>query len=253
MKRFLILFFTVLISFINTNEIFKIHSHSGSWCDYETKLGKVNIQVIKADGNSENFSKFKMTLIDNDKNEYSAECEINQNNNYCLFTPPKYDTNLYYKENSLIVSEGSDKIKVENDFYIIAQKCQSSGNTDTNINTQDTQFVFKIHSHSGSWCDYETKLGKVNIQVIKADVNSEKFSKFKMTLIDNDKNEYSAECEINQNNNNYCLFTPPKYNTNLYYKDNSLVISEGADNIKVENDFYIIAQKCQSSENIDIK
>ena len=76
MKRFFIFFFTFLISFINTNGIYKIHSHSGSWCDYETKLGKVNIQVIKENDNSENFAKFKMTLIDGDKNEYSAECEI---------------------------------------------------------------------------------------------------------------------------------------------------------------------------------
>ena len=59
MKNVLFLILASLIILINSQEIFKIHSHSGSWCDYETKLGKVNIQVIKADGSSENYAKFK--------------------------------------------------------------------------------------------------------------------------------------------------------------------------------------------------
>ena len=93
MKKFLFLFLVFLISLMNAQEIYKIHSHSGSWCDYETKLGKVNIQVIKTADNSEKTAKFNMTLTDGNNNEYSAECEINQNEDYCLFIPPEYDTN----------------------------------------------------------------------------------------------------------------------------------------------------------------
>ena len=136
MKRFLILFFVALISLINAkNGQYWVYSHSGSWCDYETKLGRVNIQVkLESNTNYDRSLNFTMTLIDNNKKEYPAKCYIGENEqtndksfiSYCLFSPTKYDTNLYYKNNSLVVTGGSDKIIMENDFYVIAQKCSSS-------------------------------------------------------------------------------------------------------------------------------
>ena len=117
MKNYVLLFLAVLISLINAKGTYKIHSHSGSWCDYETKLGKVNIQIIKESGDFAQYVKIKMTLIDESKNEYPAECTINNNDNsYCLFTPTTYDTNLYYKKDSLTITEGSDIVKIEDDL-----------------------------------------------------------------------------------------------------------------------------------------
>ena len=146
MRILVLLYFAVLISLINAQGTYIIHSHSGSWCDYETKLGKVNIQIQKMNNPKAESVKIKMTLIDGSKNEYPAECIINNNtNSYCLFTPTKYDTNLYYKKDSLNISEGSDIVKVEDDFYVIAQKCQSSENIYRNISLifrQINAFIF---------------------------------------------------------------------------------------------------------------
>ena len=55
------------------------------------------------------------------------------------------------------------------------------------------------------------------------------YVKINMTLVDESKNEYSPENVINNNNNSYCLYTPWifRFNTNLYYKNGSLIIIEG--------------------------
>ena len=136
MKRSLVLFFFTLISLINAKDgKYWVHSHSGSWCDYETKLGKVNIQVkLESNIYYDRNLNFTMTLIDKNKKEYSAKCYIGENEqtsdksfiSYCLFSPTNYDTNLYYKNNSLVITNGSDNVVMENDFYVIAQKCSSS-------------------------------------------------------------------------------------------------------------------------------
>ena len=236
--------------FNNTEAIYILFSHSGSWCDYQTKLGRVNPQVHKMNNSKAESVTIKMTLIDESENEYPAECIINNNtNSYCLFTPPETNTNLYYKNDSLNISKGSDMVAIEDDFYVIAQKCEGSGNIGKFNNSE---VIYKIFSHSGGWCDYETKLGKVNLQVQMNNHKNESVS-IQMILIDGDKNEYPAECVINNNTNSYCLFTPPKTNTNLYYKKDSLNISEGSDIVTIEDDFYVIAQKCDDSESISNK
>ena len=79
MRKVLIITFISLITLIYTNAIFKIHSHSGSWCDYETSKGKVNIQVIQKGKTSSPFISFNMTLNDEYGNEYHAQCKIEQN------------------------------------------------------------------------------------------------------------------------------------------------------------------------------
>lgn len=53
------------------------------------------------------------------------------------------------------------------------------------------------------------------------------YVKINMTSVDESKNEYLPEYVINNNNNSYCLYTPTKNNTNLYYKNGSLIIIEG--------------------------
>ena len=64
MKILVLLFFAVVISLINSQGAYKIHSHSGSWCDYETERGRVNIQILTEPENVSEDVKIKMTLID---------------------------------------------------------------------------------------------------------------------------------------------------------------------------------------------
>jgi len=41
-----LIFIIILIATVAAKGTFKVHSHSGSWCDYETGLGKVNISFF---------------------------------------------------------------------------------------------------------------------------------------------------------------------------------------------------------------
>ena len=51
-----------------------------------------------------------------------------------------------------------------------------------------------------------------------------------------------------------CYFDPPKESYNLYYEKGSLVLAPGTeDEVVVEDDFYVIAQKCLSSEEAEKK
>jgi len=59
-----------------------------------------------------------------------------------------------------------------------------------------TEATFQLFSHSGSWCDYETKLGKVNIQVRQTGMSSSKKHLFNMTLLDSHGEEFDAMCTI---------------------------------------------------------
>ena len=112
----------------------------------------MNIQVKKENTNLDKFIKFKMTLYDKYKWEYPAECYIGNSPqdstnfvSYCLFIPPLYDTFLYYKKNSLDIIEGRDNITINNDFYVIAQKCYYYQNPNLNIRLSFRQlyeFIF---------------------------------------------------------------------------------------------------------------
>ena len=70
-----LIFIVILFATVATKGTFKVHSHSGSWCDYETGLGKVNIQVIQ-EGQAKDKVSFNMTLVDDGENKYSAQCSI---------------------------------------------------------------------------------------------------------------------------------------------------------------------------------
>ena len=148
--------FVALFALISCKAEFRLHSHSGSWCDYWTGLGLVNIQVIQRGLSHTSNVRFNMTLEDQYGNEYFANCTIEAETDnddkeeeeelkeeetelvdvdivtskesvpraYCYFTPPKLSDNLKYKENSLN-SESEDKLQVADDFYVIAQKCNT--------------------------------------------------------------------------------------------------------------------------------
>ena len=68
-----LIYIIILFATVATKAAFKVHSHSGSWCDYGS--GKVNIQVIQ-EGQASGKASFNMTLADDNENKYSAKCSI---------------------------------------------------------------------------------------------------------------------------------------------------------------------------------
>ena len=124
----------IMISLINTKVTYQLFSHSGGWCDYDTKLGRVNIQVqiLDEDPNKEHSpATFFMILKDNSQKEYKASCKINLTDKvettFCFYEPPNGSYDLFYKEGSLIKTEGEDDIVVRDDFKIMAQGCEGNG------------------------------------------------------------------------------------------------------------------------------
>ena len=76
MKNLTLLLLVALFATIYTEATFQLFSHSGSWCDYETKLGKVNIQVRQKGLSSSEKYLFNMTLLDSHGGEFPAMCTI---------------------------------------------------------------------------------------------------------------------------------------------------------------------------------
>ena len=76
MKNLNLIVLVALFATIYTEATFQLFSHSGSWCDYETKLGKVNIQVRQTGISSSEMHTFNMTLLDSHGQEFDAMCTI---------------------------------------------------------------------------------------------------------------------------------------------------------------------------------
>ena len=74
---FKMLFFFTLFYAITTEKVkYSLIYESGSWCDYWTDLGLVNIQVRQNQLATEKMSNFSMMLGDEDGNEYRANCTV---------------------------------------------------------------------------------------------------------------------------------------------------------------------------------
>ena len=63
MKNLTLLLLVALFATIYTEATFQLFSHSGSWCGYETKLGKVNIQVRQKGLSSSEKYLFKYWIV----------------------------------------------------------------------------------------------------------------------------------------------------------------------------------------------
>ena len=138
MSKIKIIIFVALITLISSETEFIVHSHSGSWCDYWTGNGLVNIQVIQKGPNLPKNVTFNMTLQDYNRNKYNANCTIEQKAGdkpkedpnsqvvpraYCYFDPPILNADLTYKKFTLDYNRSDHYIEIEDDFYVISQKC----------------------------------------------------------------------------------------------------------------------------------
>ena len=134
-----------MISLINAQITYLVHSQSESICDYGNELAKAMIQVQKIKANSTNETAsndstiyFNITLQD-ENDEYPANCEIDSslkdnNSSFCLFEPPNENTTLKYKNGSLVMTneEGDNYVDFNDDFSIVAQKCDDGDHNGTN-------------------------------------------------------------------------------------------------------------------------
>ena len=74
---FKMLFFFTLFYAITTEKVkYSLIYESGSWCDYWTDLGLVNIQVRQNQLATEKMSNFSMMLHDEYNNTYRANCTV---------------------------------------------------------------------------------------------------------------------------------------------------------------------------------
>ena len=74
---FKMLFFFTLFYAITTEKVkYSLIYESGSWCDYWTDLGLVNIQVRQNQRATEKMSNFSMMLHDEYNNTYRANCTV---------------------------------------------------------------------------------------------------------------------------------------------------------------------------------
>ena len=148
MNKVKIIIFVALIALITSKAHFILHSHSGSWCDFWTGSGLVNVQVVqKGLSHSRNVT-FNMIVQDNLRNRYNANCTIEQTDSesgnleedgvydesiknvpraYCYFDPPILSDDLTYRKDSFVYTTNNtnNTIEIADDFYIIAQKCTS--------------------------------------------------------------------------------------------------------------------------------
>ena len=114
MKNLSLLLLVALFATIYTEATFQLFSHSGSWCDYETKLGKVDIQVRQKGMSSSEKYLFNMTLLDSHGGEFDAICtkeathggkdKENEEENEKEWTDKDY-TNVKETEDQIEVSE----------------------------------------------------------------------------------------------------------------------------------------------------
>ena len=311
-----LIFIIILFATVATKGTFKVHSHSGSWCDYETGLGKVNIQVIQ-EGQTNDKVSFNMTLVDNEENKYSATCNIDAEKVNPETDEPEQEDKENESEKSDInvdidtkENEGEDKEEPEKESIDIdvdvekEDKDKDSKDVDVDVDIDvekedkesididvDVEKENKDKDSTDVDVDVDIDVEKEELEKesINVDIDIEKEVLEKESLeievdVDIDiEEEFSEIKEVNEKKSSgrrrrllkkknlksklvkkrkleerylsgVCYFDPPKESYNLYYEKGSLVLAPGTeDEVVVEDDFYVIAQKCLSSEEAEKK
>ena len=275
-----LIFIIILFATVATKATFKVHSHSGSWCDYETGLGKVNIQVIQ-EGQASGKASFNMTLVDDDENKYSARCSIDSHKGKPEPEEPEDKENesekpdiddIESKENE---GEEPDKESLDGDI-----EKEEKESIDEDIEKESLEG--EIEEDKDEDEDEDKDKDKDEDEEEDKDEDEDK-DKDKDKDEDEDNEKKEEEDEINddvdsktkdsgrrirllkkknlkaklvkkrkleeKHMSGVCYFDPPKQSNNLYYEKDSLILDpETKDEVVVEEDFYVIAQKCLSAE-----
>jgi len=280
-----LIFIIILIATVAAKGTFKVHSHSGSWCDYETGLGKVNIQVIQ-EGQTKNKVSFNMTLVDDGENKYSAQCSIDPEK----FIPEPEEPQEWDKENESdksdinvdIDSEEKESIDVNVDVDDDKENKEDkeSVDVDVDVEEEDKESIeievdvekedkesIEIEVDAEEEIVEEKESGDVDVDIDLEDKEGEEENEIKEVV--DDKKDSDGRRRLSKKKNlkakkaklvkkrkleekyisGVCYFYPPKESYNLRYEKDSLVLApETEDEVVIEDDFYVIAQKCLSSE-----
>ena len=217
MKNLTFILFVALFATIYTKATFQLFSHSGSWCDYETKLGKVNIQVRQKGLSSSEKHFFNMTLLDSHGGEFDAMCTI------------EAISGEAEKENE---DEKKEDEKKEDDL-----EDEKELTDEDETNTKETQE--KEDQAEGKEDQAEDKEQQTED---KDDQLEEKKESESINHVQIDGRRLQEEAYYPYS---YCLFTPTKHDGDLKFKTDSISTKEDIQ-IEVEDDFHVIAQKCLS-------
>ena len=280
-----LIFIIILIATVAAKGTFKVHSHSGSWCDYETGLGKVNIQVIQ-EGQTKNKVSFNMTLVDDGENKYSAQCSIDPEK----FIPEPEEPQEWDKENESdksdinvdIDSEEKESIDVNVDVDDDKENKEDKESVDVDVDVEEEdkesiEIEVDVEKEDKESIEIEVGVeeeiveekesGDVDVDIDLEDKEGEEENEIKEVV--DDKKDSDGRRRLSKKKNlkakkaklvkkrkleekyisGVCYFDPPKESYNLRYEKDSLVLApETEDEVVIEDDFYVIAQKCLSSE-----
>ena len=232
-------FFT-LFALISSKAQFTLHSHSGSWCDYWTGLGLVNIQVIQKGVSSSPSVSFNMTLNDDDGNEYFANCTIEQEVQE-LDDKEEELTKDELEEEEELKDELEEELKDELEEEL---KDELEGEEELKDELEGEEELKDELEEEELKDELEEEKLKEELEEELKDELEEELKEEEEELNEDDEIDYSKEKVPRA----YCYFTPPKLSANLKYKKDSLVF-KGKDEIEVEDDYYVIAQKCNTEED----
>ena len=235
MRKMVITTFLALIAITFAKTKFTVHSHSGSWCDYDTKLGKVNIQVIQKGEDLPSNVTFNMTVVDPNNQEYSVFCTIEQNG---------AKTGAVEIENEEEEEEKEGEEGKENEGEEEEGK-EKEGEEEEGKEKEGEEEEGKEkegEEEEGKEKEGEEEEGKEKEgeeEEGKKEKEGEEEEEGKKEKEDDDSKETVPKA--------YCLFDPPEIDAQLTYKKDSLVQQD--DEVEIKEDFYIIAQKCISNED----
>ncbi len=222
MKKMILLTFFALFALISSKALFTLHSHSGSWCDYWTGLGLVNIQVIQKGVSTSPNVLFNMTLTDDDGTEYFANCTIEQE---VLGSDDKEED--LEEEEELKEEEEEKELKEEEEEELKEEEEEKELK-------EEEEEELKEEEEEELKEEEEEELKEEEEELKEEEEEEEE---------DDDDIDYS-KVKVPRA---YCYFTPPKISANLKYKKDTLEF-KGKDEIEVEDDYYVIAQKCNTQE-----
>ena len=286
MKNLNLIVLVALFATIYTEATFQLFSHSGSWCDYETKLGKVNIQVRQTGISSSEMHTFNMTLLDSHGQEFDAMCTIeaipgetdkeNEDENESLENEKESadEDESITEETQENEDQVEDKTEEkedqpENKEDKMEEKEDQDEDKEDKTEEKEDQAEEKEDQAEDKEDKAEEKEDQAEDKEDKTEEKENKAEDKEEETKEKDKQleekEEEEEMKVDKANDaadngrrlqeegevyypySYCLFTPTKHDGDLTFKKDSISTKEDIE-IEVTDDFHVIAQKCLSED-----
>ena len=259
-----IIFILILIANVATKGTYKVHSHSKSFCDYEKGLGKVNIQVIQ-EGLTNDKVSFNMNLVDNEENKYAAQCtigeekgipepEVGDGENESEKSDIKVDDDIkeYEKENS---EKESIDVYIDVKVHVDTEMEEEKESIDIDVYTEKQEREKEFLNEDIDVVideSSEEKLDDLDYLEVKDEKENESDRRRRLLKKKNSKEKLKKRKLEERYLSGICYFDPPKESYNLYYEKDSLALAPRVeDEVVIEDDFFVITQKCLSAEQAE--